>query len=445
MAISQLFRRPPATGPTVRSINFWMSIWHSVFYVLLIGITGSVVWRMLSARAEVLLILALALLLALWYCFCVAIYLTVWKRHPVITIGYLAIGAGIWFALARIDDLYSYMLMVLFAQICILLPGLWKLVSLLVLTALMVLHALLAGSDPGVVFLIASLTFGTLMAAFFIEASILQNIEKDRILQEKDRLLHELETTQQALAVASQQAGVIAERQRLAHEIHDTLAQGFTSIIMHVEAVEGTKLTASSGTPETLWNTLDQIREAARENLLEARRLLWALSPQALERASLPDVLDDLARKWSAEHAIAASTAVTGSAQTLQPEIEVTLLRAAQEALNNVRKHALASEVTLTLSYMDDTVILDVQDNGTGFDPTQEPAPLSEVAGGFGLRALRERAARLGGQLSIESAAGEGTTLALALPALQPFSTCSEDEEAVTFLEESQISQEIAR
>src|SRR2546429_3318870 len=108
---------------------------------------------------------------------------------------------------------------------------------------------------------------------------------------------------------------------------------------MHVEAVEGIGSVSSS---EHLWDTLNQIREAARENLLEARRLLWALSPQALERASLPDVLDDLARKWSAEHAVAACTTVTGFAQTLQPEIEVTLLRAAQEALNNVRKHALA-------------------------------------------------------------------------------------------------------
>src|SRR5947207_256909 len=126
MAISQLFRHPAAT-PTVRSLNRWMVVWHAVFYILLMGVTGTVVWRDISARADVWPILLLVLLLALWYGFCVAIYITIWKRHPVITIGYLAIGAGIWYILAGIDDLYSYLLMALFAQICIFLPGFWKL------------------------------------------------------------------------------------------------------------------------------------------------------------------------------------------------------------------------------------------------------------------------------------------------------------------------------
>ncbi len=101
--------------------------------------------------------------------------------------------------------------------------------------------------------------------------------------------------------------------------------------------------------------------------------------------------------------------AVTGEPAPLHPEAEVTLLRAAQEALTNVRKHAQARQVSITLSYMGDQVALDVQDDGVGF-------AASAPAEGFGLAAMRQRAEQLGGTVVVESALGQGTTVAVTLP-----------------------------
>jgi signal transduction histidine kinase len=159
---------------------------------------------------------------------------------------------------------------------------------------------------------------------------------------------HELEAARNELAEAERQAGAAQERQRLAHEIHDTLAQGFTSILMHVE-------TASSILHEdggAVQQHLDQVCRTARENLVESRRLMWALQPEGLDRASLPEVLAHFTQKWSEENVVKASTTITGSPRTLRPEIEVTVLRAAQEALANVRKHAKASQVFAYLLQM---------------------------------------------------------------------------------------------
>jgi signal transduction histidine kinase len=141
---------------------------------------------------------------------------------------------------------------------------------------------------------------------------------------------------------------------------------------------------------------------------------MWALQPKILDHAQLPEVLTHLAEQWSLEHRVAASVTITGAPCPLRPEIEVILLRVAQEALTNAGKHAHASTVTITLSYMEDEIMLDVQDDGCGFDLDVLPISLEPMSG-FGLQALRERVERVGGMLSIESTPGEGTTIAVAL------------------------------
>ena len=213
------------------------------------------------------------------------------------------------------------------------------------------------------------------------------------------------------LVEQARRAGLIGERQRLAHEIHDTLAQGFTSIVMNLEAADA--ILPAGDSPQAHWH-LDQARLTARESLAEARRLVWALRPKLLEEAPLPEALARLAERWSEGSGIPAHTAVTGAPRPLPPEVEATLFRVAQEALNNVGKHARARQTALTLSYMNDYVTLDVRDDGAGFDP--DNAGGSTDGSGFGLGAMRERIERLDGTLSIESAPGEGTTLAVGLP-----------------------------
>ena len=215
------------------------------------------------------------------------------------------------------------------------------------------------------------------------------------------------------LVEQARQAGVSEERQRLAHEIHDTLAQGFTSIVMHMEAAEQ----ALVNEPLKVRHHVTMARQTARENLSQARRLVWALRPKALERTSLAEAVSRVVNRWSEASGVETDAVITGNPATLHPSVEIVLLRAVQEALANVRKHADASRVTVTLSYVGDLVLLDVQDDGAGFD--QAVAAASEDvpdAGGYGLRTMYERCEQLGGELSVESEPGQGTTVALSIP-----------------------------
>jgi signal transduction histidine kinase len=209
----------------------------------------------------------------------------------------------------------------------------------------------------------------------------------------------------------ARRSGMIGERRRLAREIHDTLIQGFASIVVNLEAAEGS-LGASDG---PFPRHVDEARATARESLSEARRIVWALRPGALDGAPLPDALSRLAARWSKANGVTADVAVTGESVPLPTEMEVTLLRVAQEALNNVGKHAGARRTVLTLSYMGDRVTLDVMDDGVGFDP-DGAVPEAGLEGGFGLRAMRERVEGAGGSLLVESEPGGGTTLAAGLP-----------------------------
>ena len=212
---------------------------------------------------------------------------------------------------------------------------------------------------------------------------------------------------------AGRQAGVLRERQRMAHEIHDTLAQGFTSIVMNLEVVEEMEPPAS----ETARRHLQGARQEARESLAEARRLVWALRPESLDRRSLAEALESLSEDWARETGIGVRANITGTPHGLPPETEVALLRVAQEALGNVRKHSGARRAGLTLSYMDDLVVLDVLDDGAGFDPAASRVAVGAGdSGGFGLRSMRERVETLGGRFSIESSPGNGTSLTVEMP-----------------------------
>jgi signal transduction histidine kinase len=135
-----------------------------------------------------------------------------------------------------------------------------------------------------------------------------------------------------------------------------------------------------------------------------------------LEDATLPEALTEVARHWSGLNGLRAEVITTGTVRTMHPEIEGTLLRTAQEALSNVAKHAGATRVGLTLSYMEDQVTLDVRDDGVGFEPTAQPA--GRDSGGFGLKALRQRLQRVAGLLEIESEPGRGTAISASVPAV---------------------------
>jgi signal transduction histidine kinase len=259
-----------------------------------------------------------------------------------------------------------------------------------------------------------TLLISTAFLFFGLLAYALRQAEVAR--HKNQALLDELQAAHRQLQAHTErieELTVVEERQRLAREIHDTLAQGFTSIVMHLEAAEG----VLPDEPATVRQHLDRARRTARGSLDQARRLVWALRPEYLERASLPEALTRVVAQWERESGIAAVMTTTGSAVPLPLQVEVALLRATQEALTNVRRHAQANQVTVTLSYMDDLIALDVQDDGVGFDFAQIHAPpVTETVGGFGLTAMRERVEGLGGALLVESAPNEGATLVIEIP-----------------------------
>ncbi|AJT63697.1 hypothetical protein T261_2012 [Streptomyces lydicus] len=228
------------------------------------------------------------------------------------------------------------------------------------------------------------------------------------------RLIEELTAARSELAAAEHAAGVLAERERLAREIHDTLAQGLSSIQLLLRAAER----ALPERPEPALGHVRQARIAAVDNLAEARRFVRALSPPDLEAGSLPAALERLCATTARTSGLAVHCQVSGAPTELPTPHEVALLRIAQSALANTVQHAAAGRVELTLSYMDTEVALDVVDDGAGFVPSGLPAPGSAAASGtgFGLAAMRARARALQGTLAVESAPGEGTAIAVTLP-----------------------------
>ena len=168
---------------------------------------------------------------------------------------------------------------------------------------------------------------------------------------------------QRQLVTQAREAGVLDERARMAREIHDTIAHGLTGIVTQLEAAE-----QATDRPEARQRHIANAIRLARESLSEARRSVEASRPEALEGVSLEEALTDVAQRWSALSGVPVDVTTTGEPVPLHPEIEVALLRTAQEALANVAKHATASRARLTLSYMGDEVTLDVRDDGVGFE-----------------------------------------------------------------------------
>ncbi|MEV4620169.1 sensor histidine kinase [Asanoa sp. NPDC049573] len=246
----------------------------------------------------------------------------------------------------------------------------------------------------------------------------------DREREERARTMVELRATNERLEMSlaenaslherllgqAREAGIHEERQRMAREIHDTLAQGLTGIVTQLQAAE-----QAAVEPEQWRRHLTAATELARESLREARRSVHALRPEPLRGARLGDAVAGVAKRWSAQHGIPVEVTTTGAERPMPPEAELALLRTAQEALANVAAHAGATRVGVTLSYLDGEVALDVRDDGRGFDPARPPA--SKTGGGFGLLAMRQRVEQVAGTLRVESEPSAGTAISASIPA----------------------------
>ncbi|MBG0823011.1 sensor histidine kinase [Planomonospora sp. ID91781] len=264
-------------------------------------------------------------------------------------------------------------------------------------------------------------------------AWVLRRAEREK--EQREQVLAELSETNRRLEATltenaglhaqllaqAREAGVLDERQRMAREIHDTLAQGLTGIIAQLQAAE-----QMHEVPAPWVRPFEAVKTLARESLSEARRSVDALRPEPLDGGRLSDALAHVADRWSKLHGLAVQVTTTGTARAMTPEAEFALLRTAQEALANVAKHAGATRVGVTLSYLEDEVALDVRDDGRGFEPADLGAAAAagggpgspSRGGGFGLTIMRQRVEGLSGTLRIESEPGAGTGISACVPLL---------------------------
>ncbi|MEU5976078.1 sensor histidine kinase [Streptomyces sp. NPDC047315] len=379
--------------------------------------------------AGVLLVLVLAL--QLWWSFASTAYedrvnatvLTIPPRGQAGTAGqvYYALRTLLAFALTWANPFFAIYAVIGYFDASHLLPVRRLRLGLLATTVIM------AGSQSGGLppqsrsQWIAFLALFVLNAFFCLVFVHIGGHEEDA-LRQKARAYRELERTNarltQALAenahlqaqllVQAREAGVADERRRLAAEIHDTIAQGLAGIIAQLQVVTVTR------DEETAREHLARAADLARSSLREARRSVHNLSPVALEHDTLPQALEKTVAEWSKSSGVAARFTVTGTEEPLHAEVEATLLRIAQEALANTARHAGASRAGVTLSYLGDEVIVDVRDDGRGFDPLAVPA--RSGSGGFGLEGMRSRAERIAGTAQVESEPGQGTAVSARVP-----------------------------
>ncbi|MFJ4789123.1 sensor histidine kinase [Streptomyces sp. NPDC088794] len=249
-----------------------------------------------------------------------------------------------------------------------------------------------------------------------VATAVLVHLQRQSVRQRV--LIDDLVRARRDLAATERRAGVLAERQRLSTEIHDTLAQGLSSQRMLLQAAER----VWESDPEAARAHLGKAAGITSRGLTEVRRLVHDLAPADLAEHSLPGALAALAERESGpgltvEFKEFREFRLDGTPGPLPERSEAALLRIAQGALANVREHAAATRAALTLTWLDDQVSLDVADNGRGFDPTAvPPTGVSDRARGHGLPAMRIRARQSGGTLTVESTPGEGTVVSAAIP-----------------------------
>lgn len=223
-------------------------------------------------------------------------------------------------------------------------------------------------------------------------------------------LIEKLTEQQTEIATLSEQQGAAAERERIAREMHDTLAQGFTSIVTLGHAVQG-----ELGTDQDAARRHVQlITETAQENLQESRRIIAAMTPGRLTEGSLVQAIERVTRRLSDETEVDARFSSTGTPRPAFPAAEVVVLRVAQEALANVRKHAAAAHATVALTYdehgdLPSTITLAVSDDGRGFDA-------AEPREGYGIDGMASRVREVGGVFTVDARPGSGTTVRAVVP-----------------------------
>lgn len=329
-----------------------------------------------------------------------------------LVVGWLIGFAVIWSTAVAVSAEFVWLAFLLWLLAGHLLPLRWGLVfSALVLIVVVVAPVLHEDATT------YASVFGPLIGgifAFGISRGYLQLLrdaaERELLVVSLTRAQQETAELQDELALAQRQSGAIAERTRISRDIHDTVAQSLSSIrlLSHAEA-------SRTDDPSAI-RTLNQVETLAGDSLADVRRIVAALVPAELENGALPAALQRMLDRSHAETGLQTDLRVDDSLPLLPTEVEVALLRTAQSALANVRLHARASRVVVSLIDADDSVRLDIIDDGNGFDVAAWEQAAGLETSSYGLRFMRARLRELGGGLDIESSRGAGTAISAHLP-----------------------------
>jgi signal transduction histidine kinase len=385
-----------ASDPVAR--GHWGWIWDLYFAVCLVVVVVLVVEEEAVSRPARLAAVVLLSLLALWY--------AGYGRAAVrgadgsrASWTFVGVAALLFLAAVAVVPTSTFALPVICPMVFLALPVTWAAVVVVLLNVL----------PPGITAIRSGsldlIHQGLTVAVLGVICTLLVGVYIDRIARQSDeraQIIAELQARRAEVARLSHDAGVAQERARLAAEIHDTLAQGFTSIIALIQAAESVADTDR----DAAYRHLGMAVRTARENLAEARALVTALTPVNLRAETLSAAIGRQVDRLAEETGLGAEYEVDGEPGELPTAVEVVLLRTVQEALANVRKHAQAGDVSVRLSFTDTSVTLTVTDDGIGFDATPDPR-------GFGLRGMRTRAGQIGANLEITSVPGQGTSVQL--------------------------------
>ncbi|MGW6021636.1 sensor histidine kinase [Streptomyces sp. NPDC055099] len=401
--MGQRQRTPRTPGPDPRmpdpDARWLAAVMHTAFFLLL----GSSLTRYLMrhpGEPRTPWIIALSISLALLYVLGPAI-----GARPTAPrrLTWLILVVAVWVVIVILAPSFAWCAVPLFYTGLRTLPPRAALFLVAVLTAFVVVAQLqLAGRfDPNL--LLAPPAWAAVATAVFLYMQ--------RQAARQRTLIDDLIRTRRELAAIERREGTLAERQRISMEIHDTLAQGLSSQQMLLQAADRVWDTDPAKARAHV-RTAESITELG---LTEARRFVHDLAPADLaDGGGLDAALRTLAERTAQDAGLTVRFHAEGTPVPLPDRTQSALLRIAQGALANVTEHADASTAALTLTHLDDQVVLDIADDGRGFTPTEQP-PASDRRG-HGLPAIRARARQLGGTLTIESAPGEGTVLSVAIP-----------------------------
>lgn len=283
--------------------------------------------------------------------------------------------------------------------------------SVLVFVGVVVIPLVKTGATS-YAFIIGPLVGGVF--AFAISRGYLQLLkdarERQQLIASLVQAQDEMAGLHEELGRVQRESGATQERTRLSRDIHDTVAQGFSAIVLLARASQDKDADAAI-------TALEQVETIALDNLVEVRRIVRALAPAELDESALTGALRRMLERLGTETGIRVELHADASLPALPATVEVALLRTAQSALSNVRIHAGATRVVVNLVDSEDAVRLDIVDDGRGFDVRAWGRRVEGPAGaGYGLHSMRARLRELGGGLDIESSAGDGTALSAHVP-----------------------------